>query len=153
MNPAPSATGADERRAKTHAAAQPAPPRWSLPSRTTINFVLDSVLLVVFTVLMGITAIVRFVFPTAAAAAGWSLWGGTLDDWLAWQFGVVATLTMLVVLHLMLHWTWVCGVVANRLSQSGRPTIRFDDGHAHFWASACWSSCSIWSAWRSPSPC
>ena len=85
-------------------------------------------LLVVFTVLMGITAIVRFVFPTAAAAAGWSLWGGTLDDWLAWQFGVVATLTMLVVLHLMLHWTWVCGVVANRLSQSGRPTIRFDDG-------------------------
>ena len=50
-------------------------------SRTDVNFVLDAALLAVFTVLMGVSAVVRFVFPRASAATGWRLWGHSLDDW------------------------------------------------------------------------
>jgi hypothetical protein len=128
MQRAPCAIEDDEERAETRAGGRPpAAGRVGLPSRTTVNFLLDTALLVVFTALMVMATIVRFVFPVGSAD-GWSLWGGTLSDWLGWQFNVVALLTLLIVLHLMLHWTWVCGVIANRLSRRGCQPVRFDDG-------------------------
>jgi len=102
--------------------------RSALPSRTTVNFVLDSVLLVVFVALMGTTAILRFIFPSAAAASGWKLWGYVLDDWLGGEFVLVALLTFLIAIHLMLHWTWICGVIANRCSRWRKRNVRFDEG-------------------------
>ncbi len=110
--------------AQHHASKRPN----KLPSRTIVNFVLDSVLLVVFVALMGVSAIVRFVFPPATAAAGWRLWGGSLDDWLVWQFDIVAALTGLIVLHVMLHWTWVCGVIGSKLNRRRDEPARLDDG-------------------------
>ncbi len=100
-----------------------------VPTRTTVNFLLDSVLLVVFVALMGTAAIVRFVFPSAAAATGWKLWGYLLDDWLGLEFVLVALLTFLIAIHLMLHWTWICGVVANRFSRWKKRTVRLDEGN------------------------
>ncbi len=100
----------------------------SLPSRTIVNFILDATLLVVFVMLMAIAAVVRFVFPPATAAVGWRLWGATLDDWLCWEFNLVALLTALVALHLMLHWTWVCGVIAKGLARRRAEPAHMDDG-------------------------
>lgn len=118
-------------------ADKPSPPKSNVPrdtpergiSRTDVNFVLDAALLVVFTLLMGISAIVRFIFPRASAATGWRLWGYSLDDWCDLQFAVVALLAAMILLHLMLHWTWVCGVVTSRLSRHKQRTIRLDDGN------------------------
>jgi hypothetical protein len=28
----------------------------------------------------------------------------------------------------MLHWTWICGVIANRLSRWRKRSVRFDEG-------------------------
>jgi hypothetical protein len=102
--------------------------RTLVPSRTTVNFLLDSLLLAVFVALMGTAAIVRFVFPSAATAGGWQLWGFRLDDWLGLEFFLVAVLTLLIAIHLMLHWTWICGVIANRCSRWRKRSIRFDEG-------------------------
>ena len=84
-------------------------------SRTAVNFLLDLALLVAFLGLIWSTAVLRFVFPPATAAAGWTLWGFNYDDWSGLQFALVCVLLLGVVLHVMLHWTWICGVIAARL--------------------------------------
>lgn len=97
-------------------------------SRTAVNFLLDLALLVVFLTLAWVSAVLRFVFPAGTSAAGWTLWGRGFDDWSAAQFALLCVLALGVLLHLMLHWSWVCGVVASRLSRWRGKSIRPDDG-------------------------
>jgi hypothetical protein len=120
--------------AKRPPAAKPnrpraAPQRTSAAwSRTAINFLLDSALLAVFLTLAWVSVVVRFVFPAGTAAAGWMLWGYGYDDWSALQFALLCLLALGVLVHLMLHWSWVCGVVSNRLSRWRAKPERLDDG-------------------------
>ena len=97
-------------------------------SRTAVNFWLDSALLVVFLLLAWVSVVLRFVFPAGTAAAGWTLWGRGFDDWSAFQFALLSVLAFGILLHVMLHWSWVCGVVANRLSRWKGKSMRLDDG-------------------------
>lgn len=97
------------------------------------NFVLDGVLMLTFVLLIGVTAIIRFIFPPAALSAGWVLWGGTLDGWLNAQFFIIAAFMFGVVLHIMLHWNWICGVVANWYSKRKGRVERMDDGSKTIW--------------------
>jgi len=86
-------------------------------SRTAVNFVLDVGLFVAFVALVAIAIVVDRAFPAASAAGGMTLWGLTHDEWLAWQFRAIMVLAIGVGLHLILHWAWVCGFVAARLSK------------------------------------
>jgi hypothetical protein len=95
-------------------------------SRTTFNFLLDTLLLILFVALLTSTVIVEHVFPPGPVSEGWILWGG---DYLAWRkvsYGLLMALTLGIVLHVMLHWNWVCGVLASRLSSDKK--ARIDDG-------------------------
>jgi hypothetical protein len=105
-------------------------------SKTTVNFWLDSFLLLVFLVLCWTTVIVRFVFPAPSKTEGWSLWG---LDYLAWSDANFATLCILaagILLHVMLHWSWVCGVLGGwlRKRQGGPP--KQDNGSRTIWGVA-----------------
>jgi hypothetical protein len=95
-------------------------------SRTFLNFILDSLLLVAFSVLVWSAVVVRFVFPPGTSAAGWLLWGLSYDQWVSIQFSMVAILALGVLIHVMLHWTWVCGFVAARLGHGKK--AKLDDG-------------------------
>ena len=95
-------------------------------SRTAINFVLDTTLLVAFIVLVWCSVVIRFVFPPGPNADGWKLWGWDYDQWSGLQFGLVGTLAVGFLVHVMLHWTWVCGVIVSRLARDKKKQI--DDG-------------------------
>lgn len=84
-------------------------------SRAVLNFWLDAVLGVLFVLLSMTAVIVQFVFPPAVAARGWTLWGLTFGEWSSLQFGLLAALGFGIIVHLMLHWSWVCGVTARRI--------------------------------------
>ncbi len=84
-------------------------------SRTLINFWLDSALAVVFVCLSVVAVIVQFVFPPGIAARGWTLWGMRYGQWCSIQFSLVALLALGLLVHIMLHWTWVCSVVTRRI--------------------------------------
>ena len=84
-------------------------------SKTVINFWLDLTLLVLFLSALWSAVVVRFVFPNGTSAAGWSLWGANYDDWTQIQFTFMCMLAFCVLIHIMLHWSWVCGVVSNRM--------------------------------------
>lgn len=95
-------------------------------SRSAVNFTLDAILLVAFCALIGCSTIVRFVFPPGTTAVDWRLWGLDYDQWATVQFGLVATLALGFTLHVMLHWNWVCGFVAQRLRREKKGKV--DDG-------------------------
>ena len=97
-------------------------PAWSW---SWINLLLDAALLVTFTALCFAAVVVRFVFPPGPAAAGWTLWGLDYDAWGGIQFALLAILAGGILVHVMLHWSWVCNVVASRLAGRG---ARVDDG-------------------------
>lgn len=94
-------------------------------SRTLVNFWLDALLGLTFVVLSIVAVIVQFVFPPGVAARGASLWGMSYGQWCSVQFMLIAGLGLGILLHVMLHWTWVCSVLSKRvLNQSEVP----DDG-------------------------
>lgn len=97
--------------------------------RTLVNFWLDAILLLLFLLLVWVSCIMRFAFPPGPHAAGWSLWGLNYLQWAELQFGLVCGLVLTILLHVMLHWSWVCGVIAMRLSPARQPGKRkIDEG-------------------------
>lgn len=96
-------------------------------SRTIVNFWLDTLMLLLFLTLIWSSVVIRYVFPAYVDAAGWRLWGGGYAQWLDFQFVVLCLLALGVLLHLMLHWNWVCGVVTSRFLRR-KEKGRVDDG-------------------------
>ena len=98
-------------------------------SRTLLNFLLDTALLLTFMTLSAVAVLVRFIFPPGTQADGWTLWGSGYDAWVGAWFNILAAMALMVLLHVMLHWSWVCGVVAQRLTKRlGRP-VRIDEAN------------------------
>ena len=87
-------------------------------SRTMLNFWLDALMALTFVALSIVAVIVQLVFPPGVGAKGWMLWGMNYGQWCSIQFGLLAFLGIGVVLHVMLHWSWVCSVVAKRIFKS-----------------------------------
>jgi hypothetical protein len=95
-------------------------------SKPLVNFWLDVALLVIFVGMVWVSVLLRFVFPPGPLATGWKLWGYSFDDWAGVQFGLLATLTLGILVHVMLHWSWVCGIIATRIVRSKQ--ARLDEG-------------------------
>ena len=95
-------------------------------TRTLINFILDTTLLLTFCALIFSSIITRFVFSPGPDAKGWHLWNLSYDQWASVQFATVAVLALGILVHVMLHWSWVCGVVATRLARDKK--AKLDEG-------------------------
>ena len=117
--------GRARRGAERDTRGDPPPARRTGWSWSWINLLLDAALLVVFTALCFAAVAVRFVFPPGPAAAGWTLWGLDYDAWGGIQFGLLAVLAVGILVHVMLHWSWVCNMIASRMAGRGG---RVDDG-------------------------
>ena len=85
--------------------------------------------MVTFLAVVWVSVIVRFVFPSVGSATGYQLWGMPLARWMDLQFGLIALLFLGIVIHVMLHWSWVCGVLGGKLFRTKDGTKRtFDEG-------------------------
>jgi hypothetical protein len=102
-------------------------------SRTDVNFCLDVTLLALFLTVCTLSVILEFIFPSGSQADGWLLWGKDYSEWSRIRFGFLATLAAAVVLHVMLHWSWVCGVVASRLGAKKSGAVPHDDPSRTLW--------------------
>jgi uncharacterized protein DUF4405 len=104
-------------------------------TRTDFNFLLDCLLLTLFVALSTCSVIVEFVFPPGVRAEGWLLWGHSYGEWSRFRFGILAVMAGAVVLHVMLHWSWVCGVLASRLGSKkpGAAATAKDDPSRTLW--------------------
>ena len=103
-------------------------------TKTNVNFWLDFFLLIVFMVLCWSAVIVRFVFPPALRTEGWTLWGLDYQTWSDVQFATLCVLSAGILLHVMLHWTWVCSVAANLMRKKDAPkAAQLDGGTRTLW--------------------
>ena len=84
-------------------------------SVSVINFWIDAMLLVLLATLGLVSAVLQFVFPAPTAALGWTLWSLSFDQWRDVQFGCLCALGFAVVVHVMMHWNWVCSVIAAQI--------------------------------------
>ncbi len=96
-------------------------------TRTGVNFWLDVCLALLLLTQLWITFVLRFAFPPGPEAAGWSLWSWSYEAWFRAYFGTACVLASAVVLHVMLHWSWVCGVVSRWFRRPGSPKPQTDD--------------------------
>ena len=94
-------------------------------SMSVINFWFDLFLLLIVVSIGWISAVLRFVFPAPTAAGGWTLWGWTYDELSDFQFVCLCTLALAVLIHVMLHWNWVCSVLTFQVLKTRQ---RIDDG-------------------------
>jgi len=91
-------------------------------TRSGVNFLVDFSILVFLCCMLLATFVVNFIFPPASEAAGWELWGMSYERWQSCQFLTVCVFSLGVLLHLILHWNWVCGFLTNRYTRwSGKP--------------------------------
>ncbi len=107
------------------------PTRRQWISKTMINFVVDAVLLVFVVALLFVAATLRFVFPAPTLAAGWTLWGLGYDAWADFHFVLITLFGLAVLLHIMLHWAWVCGVIATKVMRGRK--AKPDEGQQTIW--------------------
>jgi hypothetical protein len=99
--------------------------RESKVSRAILNFWLDAALFVVVAFVMWVSVMIQVVFPRPTAAEGWRLWGLSFNQWHDAQFYGLCIAALLVVEHIVLHWNWVCSIIATRVL---RTRARADEG-------------------------
>lgn len=85
-------------------------------SRPAWHFLVDVLLFTAFVVVVCVSAILKITFPAPTAAAGWTLWSLSLDQWTDVQFASQCVFLLFVLIHLMLQWNWICNFVSSRLS-------------------------------------
>jgi hypothetical protein len=87
-------------------------------SMSVINFWLDATLLCMLLLLGWEAAVLKLLFPAPTLAAGWSLWGLSYDQWDDIRFGTLCVFAFGILVHVMMHWNWVCSVLAAQILQS-----------------------------------
>jgi hypothetical protein len=92
---------------------------------SVVNFWLDTAILVAFMFLGWVAGILQFLFPPGTLASGWTLWGLTYDQWHDIEFASLCVFALGVLVHVMLHWNWVCSVVFAQILHS---KDRLDEG-------------------------
>jgi hypothetical protein len=81
------------------------------------NLLIDALLALAMLAYVWTCLVVKLIFPPGTEAAGWTLWGLNYDAWCNVQFVMMAVMLLCVLVHLMLHWKWVCNFVAGRLGR------------------------------------
>ncbi len=94
-------------------------------SMSVVNFWVDSTILAAFLLLSWELAALQFIFPPPTLSAGWTLFRLTYDQWRDIQFATFCVFAFGILVHVMLHWNWVCSVVANQILRNGE---RPDEG-------------------------
>lgn len=85
-------------------------------TRTTLNFVIDLISAVVGLGLILTGLIMYFALPPGSRQAG--LWGVVRHDWAAVHSWLALSVVILMLVHLTLHWRWVCTFVHHALTRS-----------------------------------
>jgi hypothetical protein len=87
--------------------------------KLTVNFVVDLAACVAMILLAATGLIIRYVLPAGSGGRGGGsqllLWGFGRHDWGALHFWLSVALGVLIVLHIVLHWSWVCATTRRHL--------------------------------------
>lgn len=101
--------------------------------RTTLNFVIDTLLLLACCGLVMTGVTMRYILPPGTGLrhaaeegreGGWAVWGLGRHDFGDLHFWLSVGAVVLFAVHVALHWNWVCTVLAGRRAGSDVGTPR-----------------------------
>jgi hypothetical protein len=92
---------------------------------SVINFWIGACILLLLSSVGWISATLQVAFPAPTQADGWTLWGLTYDQWRDLQFASLCLFACGILIHVMMHWNWVCSVISVQILRSRQ---RPDDG-------------------------
>ncbi len=100
--------------------------------RASLNFLIDAVALVTFSLIVSTGFLLRYVFPPGSgrlegSGSGWGasqkavsvLWGYARHEWGEFHFWVSVAFVAVLALHVLLHWRWIVSVVRGRRPRQG----------------------------------
>jgi len=83
--------------------------------RSTLNFIVDALALLAIFVMVATGLIIRFILPPGTGGGhgegGLLLWSLGRHDWGAVHFWTSVALSVLLIIHVALHWSWACAMV------------------------------------------
>jgi hypothetical protein len=88
--------------------------------RNTLNFATDLFIAAIFLSIIGTGLVIRYVLP-AGSGHSRTLWSLGRHDWGDVHFWLAVAACVLALLHVALHWQWVC-VTASRLARADYKT-------------------------------
>lgn len=97
--------------------------------RSMLNFIVDVLTLLAILVMIATGLVIRFVLPPGTGGrhgeGGLLLWGYGRHDWGDVHFWAAVALGVLLVVHVALHWSWVCTMVQQVLrgTAAGQPGV------------------------------
>ncbi len=84
--------------------------------RKNLNFAIDAVSLLVMLAMVVTGIVIHYLLPAGSGGRGGTgkltLWGGGRHEWGEVHFWLAIATVVLIVVHLVLHWAWICAVVA-----------------------------------------
>jgi hypothetical protein len=90
-------------------------------ARATLNFLIDAATFIVMLSMASTGVLLRFVLPPGSGERR-AVWDLTRHEWGDVHFWLAAALGGFVLVHLALHWGWVCGFVSRRFRATDAPT-------------------------------
>lgn len=87
--------------------------------RNTLNFVVDALTMLALLGVVLTGLFVRYALPTGSAKLGWTLLGLGRHEWGDVHFWFTVATGSLLLLHLALHWSWVCATTSRVLLRHG----------------------------------
>jgi hypothetical protein len=100
--------------------------------RQILNFVIDTAALLVMLAMVATGFLLKWILPPGSRGGqGLQLWGMTRHDWGDLHFWLAVALLLLMFVHVLLHWSWVCALVARlvRGTSSGGAVV----AHSRQW--------------------
>jgi hypothetical protein len=88
--------------------------------RTLLNLLIDGATALVVFGLIATGLVIRFALPPGSGSVR-ALWGLGRHDWGDVHFWMAAATAALLVIHVALHWSWVCTTVQHLVVRRGSP--------------------------------
>ena len=102
-------------------------------TRNVLNFVIDIATTLIAAAMVATGLLIRFVLPPGSGSRR-LLWGYGRHEWGDIHFWLAVAIAGIVILHVALHWQWVCTmfarIVPGRTKQSGSSVRRNSIGAA-----------------------
>jgi hypothetical protein len=89
-------------------------------ARATLNFLIEVATFIVMSAMIATGVLLRFVLPPGSGERR-SAWDLTRHEWGDVHFWLAIVLGCFVLVHLALHWGWVCSLVARWLRSADSP--------------------------------
>jgi hypothetical protein len=89
--------------------------------KNTLNFIVDLATLLAIMAMIGTGLIMKWPLPPGSGSRGLALWGLDRHQFGDVHFWASVALGALLILHVALHWSWICGTIRRMVKGPRQP--------------------------------